>query len=48
MLILLVPLGQIYIINLLLSNIARKLERNSVILLIYVLTRLYTCDNIDP
>ncbi len=48
MLILLVPLGQKYIINLLLSNIARKLERNFVILLIYVLTRLYTCDNIDP
>ncbi len=48
MLILLVPFGQKYIINLLLSNIARKLERNPVILLIYVLTRLYTCDNIDP
>ena len=32
------PLGQKYIINLLLSNIALKLERKFVILLIYVLT----------
>ena len=32
------PLGQKYIINFLLSNIALKLEREFVILLIYVLT----------